>query len=120
MADANELVNAIKKAAKDAEEAGKPVNVVIGTVTAANPLTITTEQQMPLGKSQLILSRNVTSHTVSVNVDWNTESADGHTQPVQGTKTMTINNGLAVGDKVWMIREQGGQRFIVVDRVVGL
>lgn len=120
MADANELVNAIKKAAKDATEAGKPVNVVIGTVTAVNPLTITTEQQMPLGKSQLILSRNVTSHTVSVNVDWKTESADGHTHTVRGTKSLTINNGLAVGDKVWMIREQGGQRFIVVDRVVGL
>ena len=120
MADANELVNAIKKAASDAMKAGKPVNAVIGTVTASNPLTITTEQQMPLGKSQLILSRNVTSHAVSVTIDWVTGSGDGHTHPVQGTKTMTINNGLAVGDKVWMIREQGGQRFIVVDRVVGL
>ena len=120
MADANEFVSAIKKAAQDAVNAGKPVNVVIGTVTAADPLTITTEQQMPLSKSQLILSRNVTSHVVPVTIDWKTENADGHTHPIRGVKTLTINNGLAVGDKVWMIREQGGQRFVVVDRVVGL
>lgn len=120
MADANEFVEALKKAAQEAVNAGKPVNVVIGTVTSGNPLTITTEQQMPLGKSQLILSRNVTSYSVPVTVDWATGSADGHTHAVSGTKTLTINNGLAVGDKVWMIREQGGQRFLVVDRVVGL
>lgn len=120
MADGTELVNAMKKAALDAMEAKKPVNIVFGTVMSAAPLVIVTEQQMMLGQNQLILSRNVTAYNVPVAVNWTTGSKEGHTHPVSGSKVLTINNGLVVGDKVWMIREQGGQRFLVVDRVVGV
>ena len=120
MGDASEFVNAIKKAAADAVEAGKPMNVVFGTVMNAAPLMIATEQQMLLGVAQLILSRNVTTYAVPVTINWSTGTKEGHTHAVSGSKTMVINNGLVVGDKVWMIREQGGQRFLVVDRVVGV
>lgn len=118
MADAKELVEAIKRAAMEAVDANKPTALIFGIVKSVNPLVIETEQQMPLGKSQLILTRNVTSYAASVTVDWTTGSADGHTHTVSGTKSITINNGLTVGEKVLLAREQGGQRFIVLDRVV--
>lgn len=39
-----------------------------------------------------------------------------HNHAYNGTKQITINNSLVVGDKVILLREQGGQRHIVLDR----
>ena len=43
MPDANELVNTLKRAAVEAVEAGKPVNVYFGEVVSASPLKINVE-----------------------------------------------------------------------------
>lgn len=41
-----------------------------------------------------------------------------HYHKTQGTKIMTIRNALQPGDQVVLFRMQGGQKFIVMDRVV--
>lgn len=141
--DANELVALLKKAALDAVEASKPVNVYFGEVLSASPLKINVEQKMILGEKQLILSRNVTDFTTMVTVDWLTESSlsththtvqgsDGngdsinlttgaknlaHTHKITGKKKIIVHNGLVVGDEVILIRQQEGQKFIVWDRI---
>ena len=74
MPDANELVDTLKRAAVEAVEAGKPVNVYFGEVVSASPLKINVEQKMILGEKQLILSRNVTDFSTMVTVDWTSES----------------------------------------------
>ena len=116
MPDANSLVASFKRAAKEEREASKPCDVIFGTVTSASPLQITTEQQLPLGVAQLILTRNVTSYATTATVSWTT--SDGAT--VKGTKAITINNRLAAGEKVVLVRQDGGQKFLVLDRVVAL
>ena len=55
MADANGLVEAMKKAALDAVDAEKPVNLCYGKVTRVSPLEINVEQKMTLGEGQLVL-----------------------------------------------------------------
>lgn len=105
MADVVELVKAMKRAALEAIEASKPVNVYFGQVIADAPLQINVEQKMILGNSQLILSRNVTDHKTMVSVQWETE------------KEITIHNALEVGDEVILIRQQEGQKYIVIDRI---
>ena len=141
--DAIGLVEKIKKAAMDAFEASKPVNVYFGEVQFTNPLKINVEQKMLLGENQLILTRNVTDHETMVTVNWETEeSLDkhshivkgkdsnnddidlttdkknlSHTHILSGSKQITIHNGLDVGDNVILIRQQGGQKFIVLDRI---
>lgn len=75
MPDANELVGTLKRAAVEAVEAGKPVNVYFGEVVSASPLKINVEQKMILGEKQLILSRNVTDFSTMVTVDWTSESS---------------------------------------------
>lgn len=77
MPDANELVALLKKAAVDAVDASKPVNVYFGEVLSASPLKINVEQKMVLGEKQLILSRNVTEFSTMITVDWNTEEESG-------------------------------------------
>ncbi len=129
MPDANELVDTLKRAAVEAVEAGKPVNVYFGEVVSASPLKINVEQKMILGEKQLILSRNVTDFKTKITAGniknyYYTGDVNSGTAPVSpshvhavGTIEVTIHNGLAVGDEVILIRQQEGQRFIVVDRI---
>lgn len=130
MADANGLVEAMKRAARDERESSKPVNVYFGEVVSKSPLKINVEQKMVLGESQLILTRNVTDYMTTVTVQWNTEigvlfsdrkttAPPPHLHGVVGTKNFLIHNALEVGDEVILIRQQEGQKFIVVDRIGG-
>lgn len=41
-----------------------------------------------------------------------------HTHKFQGTKQFTVQNALVVGDEVVLLRMQGGQKYIVIDRVI--
>lgn len=126
MFNANELVNTLKRAALEAIEASKPVNIVFGKVTNTSPLQISVEQKMVLGKKQLVLSRNVTDFTTEITVSWNSESKSGgsgesafaaHTHSISGRKSIIVHNSLAVGDEVILARQQEGQKFIVLDRI---
>lgn len=128
MADANALLEAMKRAARDEREASKPVNVCFGRVISKSPLKINVEQKMILGGPQLILTRNVTDFAATVSVDWETESEEGgsgdeacgkHGHRVLGRKRMIIHNALGVGDEVILIRQQEGQKFVVIDRIGG-
>ena len=136
MPDAVELMKTIKRAAVDAVNASKPVEVCFGKVTSASPLKILVEQKMTLGAAQLVLCRNVTEHIIEMTVDHYTENETEHTHAVQdtytgggsssptkhlhayrGRKKFTVHNGLVVGDEVVLLRQQGGQKYIVVDRI---
>ena len=102
---------------------------------------------MVLGEKQLILCRNVTQYTTMVTVQWSTESEKirhrhelsnisddagdkitsayteyqevAHAHDIEGTKQMTFHNALEVGEEVILIRQQEGQKYIVVDRIGG-
>lgn len=121
MADANELVQSMKKAAVDAVDATKPVNVYFGEVRTVSPLTINVEQKMVLGESQLILTRNVTDFETMVTMNWESEEAgrESHNHMIAGQKQITIHNALEADEEVILIRQQGGQKFIVLDRIGG-
>lgn len=64
--DATELTKAMKRAALKAVDARKPVEICFGKVTSASPLKILVDQKMTLGKSQLVLARNVTEHKIKI------------------------------------------------------
>ena len=85
MADANGLVEAMKRAARDEREASKPVNVYFGEVVSKSPLRINVEQKMVLGEQQLVLARNVTDYMTTVTVQW-----------ITGTGVLPSNGGTAV------------------------
>lgn len=126
MPDAVELTRLIKKAALEAVDATKPADICFGEVLGTTPLQILMEQKLVLGKEQLILPRNMTDYEISITVNWNTENRSGgsgeaafesHNHAIAGKKTITVHNGLAVGDKVILIRKLGGQKFLVYDRI---
>lgn len=130
MPDVTELMNAIKQASIAAVEATKPVNVVFGKVTSASPLKILVEQKMTLDSAQLILTRNVTDFKTTItggniqNYYYTGNDTDSGTAPVSpshihaiGKVEVKVHNALKVGDEVLLIRQQGGQKFIVIDRL---
>ena len=136
MGDFTGLIMTMKAAAMGAVEASDPAGVFFGTVTSTAPLEITVEQKITLTEPQLTLSRNVTDFQIDMTVSHWTEDETAHTHTIidtymgggtslptshrhayTGRKTITVHNGLIVGDRVILLRVQGGQNFIVLDRV---
>ena len=78
----------VKRAALEAVRASKPCSVTYGTVTATEPLEIAVDQKLTLRASQLLL-------------------------------TYAVRGELALqrGEKVLLLRADGGQQYIVLDRV---
>lgn len=127
MLDGNDLLNIIKKAALEAIEADKPFDFCFGKVTSTSPLKILVEQKMTLGAAQLVLTRNVTNYKTTMTVDWSTEKRSGgteedsfasHSHDISGKKEVTIHNALQKNDEVILLRKKGGQKYLVLDRVV--
>lgn len=126
MMDSKDLFEMIKVAAVRAVNASQPVNVCFGKVTSASPLKILVEQKMTLGEVQLVLTRNVTDFKTKVTIDWTTGTKSGgsgdssfasHSHSVSGKKDITIHNGLAVGEEVVLMKQKGGQKYLVLDRM---
>lgn len=107
MRDSKDLIKSIKKAADEAVEASKPVALCFGKVTSVAPLGILVDQKLPITSKQIVMTRNVT--------DFKTDTSS---RERAGEKTgVIIHNQLAVGDEVILLRVQGGQKFVVLDKI---
>ena len=130
-----DLVESMKRAALDVMRNANSTAVLFGEVINDEPLQIMVEQRLTLDEEFLVLTRNVTDYDVDVTIGWVSDSAlkshrhsfgDGstnsvdlsHEHEITGRKTMTVHAGLQIGEIVLLIRQEGGQKYIVVDRVV--
>lgn len=131
--DFNDLVRTIKRIAIEAVAASKPTAIVYGKVISTSPLRINVEQKMTLTSAQLVLTRNVTDYKTKISFDnpdikqvfttWDMgETVESSPSKIAfKTKTkhdITIYNSLVVDDEVVMVQMQGGQKYIVLDRVI--
>ena len=119
MADAKDLVRAIKQAAEDAGRAGYPVNIMTGTVTGVSPLAVRVEQRFTITGVHLIVPEYLTDHKVKVSFQGTTmeEGEDGHRHDYEGVEQeVMVHNGLRTGDHVVLIRQQGGQKYLIAGR----
>lgn len=126
MSKETDMINAIKRAATEAVGASKPFAMTLGRVTKTSPLTIQVDQKLILGPAQLLLTNAVRDYSVDMTVDHLTENESGgsgdaafasHNHEYKGRKTFRVHLGLVVGDRVLLLRIQGGQQYIVLDRV---
>ena len=139
-----DIIEAVKIAAINAVKAGKPVEISFGTVTSTTPLIIDKEQKIQLRDPQLTLTRNVTDYEIEMSISHYTENEGQHTHgyfdsdtgqgssgsatrstdatthrhAYAGRKMFTVHNSLVIGDKVLLLRVQGGQKYVVWDRVM--
>ena len=144
MADYTELLQVMKRAAVEAVAAGQPVALCYGTVRSVEPLQIMADQKLPLEAEQLELTGAVQDRFVDIEIKAYTENdsfMDGrhthgiidtytgggssdegnlnttHKHAVKGRKKLRLFNGLQVGERVLLLRWQGGQKYLVLDRV---
>ena len=124
----NEFVRSVKQAALEAMQAGAPAGVCFGTVVSAAPLKIQVDQKMMLEKAQLLLTDRVRDYSVEMTPlpeYHETEPASGgegeeafaeHRHKYKGRKKWRVHNALAAGEKVLLLRCDGGQQYVVCDR----
>lgn len=101
----DDILKMFKRAAKEAIEASDPTAIQFGEVISIAPLKIIVEQKKLLTIAQLVLTRNVKDYEVEMTVD-------------QVKKKYTVHNNLKLGDKVMLVKMQGGQKYIVLDKEV--
>lgn len=111
------LIQIIKQAAMEAVEASSPTKILFGTVVTTSPLSIKIDQKFTIPEEFLVLTRNVMDYTIEMTVDHVTEKEEEHSHAYKGKKKFTIHNGLKIGDKVILLQEQGGQKYVVLDKV---
>lgn len=115
-------------------------DIVFGTVVKESPLEIQIDQNFTLTEPFLILSNMVKDHEVDIQVSLKTNNdnymipdhthtgnmgspTDGgtldttHLHDVQGRKKIIMYYGLKLNEKVILLKMQGGQRYLVLDRV---
>lgn len=129
--DAQKLVMLIKQAAVEAVNAKDPMSLKIGEVVSVSPLKISINQKITIPAPQLLLTNAVRDYTVYETVNHTTETALSnanssenvetvnleHSHAYAGRKKFTVHLGLKTGEKVLMLRCDGGQKFIVLDRL---
>ena len=95
------MLDAIKQAAKEAVDASKPVCVESGIVISVNPLKVNVEQRLTLEADFLIQTDATKELKLTI-----------------GDTEYIVRRGLQAGDKVILLRVQGGQQYVILDRQV--
>ena len=113
----------------------EPSDIEFGTVESVEPLVIRISEMIALNENQLILTNLVKDFEVDIEVSHRTVNDDilntlhdhpgvpqnsfdsHHYHDYKGRKKIKIYMGLKVGEGVILLKKQGGQRRLVIDRI---
>jgi hypothetical protein len=101
------MIEVIKKAALDAVKASSPTAIVYGTVVSINPLKINIEQKLTLDSDHLLLTDNVRDYSTEIKLDNGGAS-----------QNYTVQNSLKKDEQVLLLQLQGGQKYVIMNRLV--
>ena len=122
----DKLFNALQTLSRQTNEAHEPSDYVLGVVVSVSPLTIKLEQGDELSGDFLVLTDLVRDYSVDIEVSHTTEDRGGgggyaefasHNHDYKGRKKITVYNALKVGESVIMLKQAGGQQFVVLSRL---
>jgi Protein of unknown function (DUF2577) len=94
------MLTLIKQAASDAVEASNPVGIFYGTIKSVDPLEVEVDQRFILTQEFLELTEATRELKVPL-----------------GTGEYILRPKLQERDRVILIRIQGGQKYVILDRV---
>lgn len=115
-----QLLNAIKLVVQQMQEATPPAAVTYGVVTAIAPLTVQVDNRFTVSGDMLITMREMVEgeHPAT-----HTHKIDPHGHGVGSETELETSaevekyTGLVVGEKVVLLRDHGGGRFVILGRV---
>lgn len=125
-----QLLNTLKTINRDMQASAQGMSIVFGEVINDNPLEIQVEQKLILDESFLILTSAVREkkmniqHKHSYEDKSDTSTSTRITDFAESTQSGVVFDeyeiipALKIKDKVILIRMEGGQQFIVLDKVV--
>ena len=102
MIPGNKLVQIMQQAAR--APLSDSTDMLFGKVISTNPLKVRVDNRFELTHKFLITTSLVSDFSVDMEVDGQ-------------TKRTTVRLGLTAGESVILLRVQGGQKFIIIDRV---
>ena len=129
------LGEAVKLAAGAQRSASKPAAWMFGEVLAVSPLRILVDDRFEVGADQVVLMREFVAGQYATHIhgiDPHTHTVQEHTHTVSqqttgGTALISdptplqtateVYTGLLTGDKVVLLQNEGGQKFLVLGRV---
>lgn len=130
------MIDVIKEVVERLLDRKKMTKLEFGVVETIAPLTVRIDSKKLLQEEDLILSHLVKDYYADVTVQHSTDSIYGswdtghdhpdagknvipteHEHEYKGRKKILVHNGLLVGEKVAMIRQEGGQVYYVIDRI---
>lgn len=100
------MMEIIKRAALDAVDESNPMTLMYGTVTRTSPLEVNIEQRFTIPREMILLTSNVINKQTDIRI------------ANEQREHATIYNALNTGDKVLVLRVQGGQKYVILDRLV--
>lgn len=135
------LIEIMKRASLDAMGNAQICDLRYGKVVSTSPLKVQITNQFTIPNSLLVVPQHLTDYKVectikqpSQNISGTTEKSselanesepisqhthtfDAKTDEKVSRSTVTIHNSLKIGDKVALLRKQGGQSYFILDRI---
>lgn len=132
------LLDTMKKVAKQSQDATVPAAFLFGNVTSTSPLTIRVDNRFDITGEAIVVMKQFCAgyypthqHSGFKDAPKTEQKAGGAGDASFAPHDHTLKNdyltntddtseyyyGLAVGDKVVLLRNQGGQSFLVLGRV---
>lgn len=122
----SQLTEVMQELAYRTYQASKPADYIIGVVEGTSPLVIRIDQKETVTEEFLVLTDAVRDYDVDITVNHTTENQGGgsgyaefasHNHGYSGRKKITVHNGLTNGESVVMLRQAGGQEYLVISRI---
>ena len=135
------LIDVMKRASLDAIDNAQMCDLRYGKVVSTSPLKVQITNLFTIPEALLVVPEYLTNHRVECTYSIPGASLSGktavsedlkneddplakhtHTVTVSNedrtvTTMVTVNNALKVGDKVALLRQQGGQSYFILDRI---
>lgn len=109
----SDLLDAIKIASRNVNEASKPVELTSGQVVSVSPLAVKIDQKLTIPEKLLVLTDAARDYQTEMTLAGLTDSRG---DSVSGRSIITIHNALKAGEAVLLLRMQGGQKYMIIGR----
>lgn len=106
------MIDIIKQASLGAVGSENPVNILFGEVLSVDDFKIKVDQKLVLSKDFFIIPESLTRYEKDLT------HYHGNNTEDKGLLNLVIREGLKSGDKVLLLRVQGGQQYVILDKVV--
>ena len=107
------MLEELKKVVKQTEEANVPARFLFGEVKKLSPLTVLVDNRFYLSPPALVVLKEMYGHIVPGH---STEVASNHSHGVMQFDS-NIAEALKVGDKGVLLRNYGGQEYLILGRL---